>query len=252
MALPRDLSEAAALLGLPPDAPHDLVGDRYRQLAHIYHPDRNPHAPHADARMQELNVARELLLLQRDSAPVAPETRDAGSHPSSPADRPLAAAMHEMPYGVYFIGSVRDSEPSAMIADWVMQVSFRPRLLAIAFERDSYSLASITRNHALTVSLLSQDCFHLASRFLQPRDPTKIGGRSRRDQLHDKLHGAAYWTTDRGCPVLDDALTWLDCEAQQFLPAGDHVLAIARVLQGGTQAQGEPLTSLNTGWTYSG
>ena len=252
MAVPRDLSEAAALFGLPPDAAQDLVGERYRQLAQIYHPDRNPDAPQADARMQELNVARELFLLQRDATLVVSDPRETHESTSSPEERRLATLMHEMPYGVYFIGSVREGEPSAMIADWVMQVSFRPRLLAVAFEQDSYSLASIIKNRALTVSLLSERCFDIVGRFLQPRDPSKIGGRSRHNELHDKLHGADYWTTESGCPVLDDALTWLDCEAQQFLPVGDHVLTVAQVLTGGRQEEGEPLTSLNTGWNYSG
>ena len=40
------------------------------------------------------------------------------------ADELIQEAMHELPYGIYIIGSVRDGEPNGMIADWVMQVSF--------------------------------------------------------------------------------------------------------------------------------
>ena len=261
MPIPRDRAEAAAFLGVPTDAADALITDRYRTLAHIFHPDRNPDAPDADARMQELNVARDLLLQLRDeSAPLPNDlatlnSDDAPTH-SREQDRRLAAVMHEMPYGVYFLGTHRrtDSEddPSGMLADWVLQVSFKPRLVLTALERDSYSLASIQENRALTVCLLAEDCFQLAGRFLQPRDPAKVRGRPRAQQLRDKLAGADYWTTDRGCPVLSQALTWLDCDAEQFIPAGDHMLVVSRVRDGHRQREGEPLTSLNTGWNYSG
>ena len=252
MAIPRDRAEAAALLGVPADAEAGVIADRYRSLARIFHPDRNPDAPDADARMQELNIARDLLLqLRAESAVVTLPPQPAPAHSRRQHAR-LAAVMHEMPYGVYFIGTQRDGDPSGMIADWVLQISFQPRLILIAFERDSYSLASVQANRALSVALLAEDCFDVAGRFLQPRDPSKIRGRSRGQQLRDKLAGVEYWSTERGCPVLGDALTWLDCEAQQFIPAGDHILVVAAVLDGDRQRDGEPLTSLNTGWNYSG
>ena len=194
MAIPRDRAEAAALLGVPADAEADLIADRYRSLARIFHPDRNPDAPDADARMQELNIARDLLLqLRAESAVVTLPPEPEPAHSRRRHAR-LAAVMHEMPYGVYFIGTQRDGDPSGMIADWVLQISFQPRLILIAFERDSYSLASVQANRALSVALLAEDCFDVAGRFLQPRDPAKIRGRSRGQQLRDKLAGVEYWT----------------------------------------------------------
>jgi len=265
MPVPRDRLQAATLLGVPIDAPQDHITDRYRTLAHIFHPDRNPDAPDASARMQELNVARDLLLHHREETAVVTLETTETSTASRRDEQRLAAVMHEMPYGVYFVGTHRQiktaDDPSGMIADWVLQVSFKPRLVLTAFERDSYSLASIQENRALTLCLLAEDCFQLAGRFLQPRDPTKIHGRSRPagdaprtrgDQLRDKLAGADYWTTDRGCPVLAQALTWLDCEAEQFIPSGDHMLVVSRVIDGDRQREADPLTSLNTGWNYSG
>ena len=54
----------------------------------------------------------------------------------SAADR-TREAMHALAYGIHVIGSSRDGDPNAMIADWVMQVSFEPRLIAVALENDS-------------------------------------------------------------------------------------------------------------------
>ena len=151
------------------------------------------------------------------------------------------------------------TEPGApiwMIADWVMQVSFEPRLVAFAFEDDSRSLARIRANGVFTVNLLTEepDSMELARQFLQPYDASKIKGRSDEAaaQHHHKLAGVEHWLRDSGCPVLEDALAWLECEAEQFVEAGDHVLVIGRALDGEVLVSAEPLTSLYTGWTYSG
>ncbi len=174
---------------------------------------------------------------------------------------PTEQAMHEMPYGIYVVGTVEqgaDGErvANAMIADWVMQVSFEPRLVALAFENDSTSLGRIRASEAFTVNLLTQDQdgLELARRFVQPFDGSKVKGRSAEAQAqrHDKLAGVEYSTTEAGCPVLDDALAWLSCEAQDFVPVGDHTLVVGRVLEGDVPGEGDALTSTFTGWTYSG
>jgi len=169
-------------------------------------------------------------------------------------DEVVGEAMHELPYGIYVIGSVRDGEPNGMIADWVMQVSFRPRLLAVAFERSSYSLESIRRGRAFTVSLLAEDGMTLAGRFLQPRDGSKIRGRSQqaRAAVHDKLAGVPFTVDGRGCPLLDDALAVYECEAEQLVDAGDHELVIGLVRDARVLRSADPLTSVLTGWSYSG
>ena len=189
-------------------------------------------------------------------APEHPLPPDAPARREKSHDELVGEAMHELPYGIYVIGSVRDGEPNGMIADWVMQVSFTPRLVAVAFEDDSRSLGRIRANRAFTVNLLTEepDSVELARAFLQPYDASKIKGRSAEAaaQRHDKLAGIDYTTRDSGCPVLDDALAWLECEAEQFIEAGDHVIVIGRVLDGAILHSAEPLTSLYTGWTYSG
>lgn len=169
---------------------------------------------------------------------------------------PIEQALGELAYGVYVIGSSEDGEPNGMIADWVMQVSFEPRLVAVAFEDDSRSLARIRANGAFTVNVLVEgpDGMRLAQRFLQPYDASKIQGRGAEAaaRRHHKLDGVAYALRPSGCPILDDALAWIECEAERFVEAGDHVIAIGRVLDGEVAASGDPLTSVYTGWTYGG
>ena len=261
MGTPKTRAEAAELLGLPLEAEEAAVRERYRRLAQIYHPDRNPDAPAADTRMQELNAAYDLLLgshprssSRQEKAGRATAAAPRRRRPADEKEARIREAMHELPYGVYVIGSVRDGEPNGMIADWVMQISFEPRLVAVAFERDAYSLESIRQSCVFTVNLLPEEGMELAGRFLQPRDGAKVKGRSAAaaERTHTKLTGVDYRRSARGCPILSEALGWFECEAERLLDVGDHTLVVARVLDGAVEGEGEPLTSLYSGWTYSG
>ena len=166
--------------------------------------------------------------------------------------------MHEMPYGLYIIGSkeYEGGKVNGMMADWVMQVSFDPRLLAVSFERDSHTLSNVRRDPSFTVNLLSQDAdsMELARPFAQPYSGAKVEGRSEAEaqKVHYKLDGLPYHLTEQGCPLLRGAMAWLQCEAEQFLDIGDHVMVVARVLDGRVEREAEPMTSSYTGWIYSG
>ncbi len=50
-----------AVLGLLRSATADDIGSAYRQLAKLYHPDRNPNKPNTARRMRDINVAYGIL-----------------------------------------------------------------------------------------------------------------------------------------------------------------------------------------------
>lgn len=166
--------------------------------------------------------------------------------------------MHEMPYGLYIVGSKEEEagRVNGMMADWVMQVSFEPRIVAVSFERTSHTLQNIRERLHFTVNLLAQDdeSMELARRFAQPFSGEKVRGRKgeERTKVHYKLDGLPYQTTEHGCPVLDAAMAWFECELGGTQSIGDHVLVFGMVLDGGVLKDVEPMTSSYTGWTYSG
>jgi flavin reductase (DIM6/NTAB) family NADH-FMN oxidoreductase RutF len=172
-------------------------------------------------------------------------------------EQELAGVMEEMPYGLYIVGSRSpDGEVNGMMADWVMQVSFTPRLLAVSFENDAHSLANIRESKTFTINLLGldHDGMELARHFAQPYFDAKIVGRIRSSatSVHHKLEGLGYWPSAGGSPVLTDAIAWVECAAQQFIPVGDHTLVIGEAVGGKVLRAAEALTSTYTGWPYSG
>ena len=135
----------------------------------------------------------------------------------------LGEAMDQMPYGLYIVGSESDGEVNGMMADWVMQVSFKPRLVAMALENDAHTLENVRGRRFFTVNFLPQDNdgMHLAAKFAQPYFGSKVKGRAGDAvaAVHPKLDDIPHRRTEHGCPVLDLAIAWLECEAEHICPS---------------------------------
>jgi flavin reductase (DIM6/NTAB) family NADH-FMN oxidoreductase RutF len=142
---------------------------------------------------------------------------------------------------------------NVMAAHWLMQVSFKPRLVALSLENDARTLANIRETRVFSVNVMGEKSVDLIASFLQPADPRKIIGRAPNGApIVDKLAGVAHRTMATGCPILRDALAWFECEVEGGLPVGDHTLVVGRITDGGQIAAGTPLRDDDLGWTYSG
>jgi len=177
--------------------------------------------------------------------------------PGSPKEIPgPEKAMLKLSYGVHVIGSRSASgERNAMLADWVMQVSFTPRLVAVAIENDARTLRFIRETGVFSVNLLHEkDGMAIARQVVMPAESRKIKGRTgdAANAVIDKLAGLAYALHDNGCAVLDDALGWFTCDAEAFHTTGDHTIVIGRVTDGDVVRPGEMLIERDLGWEYAG
>lgn len=178
------------------------------------------------------------------------------SIPGSPREiEPTEQAMLAMSYGVHVIGSHdSDGTLNVMIADWVMQVSFRPRLVAASIENDARTLRFVKAAGAFSVNMLHRDGAEIARQVVMPAEGKKIRGRSEEAAaaVHDKLAGLRHELDANGCPILIEALGWYSCAVEQLIPAGDHTLVVGRVLDGGMLRSGDMLIERDLGWEYAG
>jgi flavin reductase (DIM6/NTAB) family NADH-FMN oxidoreductase RutF len=168
---------------------------------------------------------------------------------------PVVEALESLPYGLYIIGSRGSDNINGMMADWVMQVSFQPRLVAVSLERNSTTLRNLRETGFFTVNMLGAEQRSLAVKFCQPRQASKIVGRSNQASavIYDKMAGVPYQEgANTNCPILDEGLAYLECQVDQLVDVGDHTLAVGRVLDGGVLREGEPLTQRILGWSYAG
>ncbi|MHB8577292.1 MAG: flavin reductase family protein [Dehalococcoidia bacterium] len=150
-------------------------------------------------------------------------------------------ALKLVSYGLYVVGAKSGDEVNGMTANWLTQVSFDPRLVAVAVENDAHTHQMITDGKVFSVNLLESGQMELMEKFTQP-------------QAHagSKLGEEDYITAVTGAPVLRAALAWFDCELTDTVVTGDHTVFIGRVVDGGVQRGGVPLTLRETGWDYGG
>jgi flavin reductase (DIM6/NTAB) family NADH-FMN oxidoreductase RutF len=169
---------------------------------------------------------------------------------------PTERAMLAMSYGVHVIGSHDgNGDHNAMIADWVMQVSFKPRLVACSIENDARTLRYVKATNVFSVNMLHvKDGAAIAKRVVMPAEGRKIRGRSEAAaaKVHDKLSRLRHEFDANNCAILLDALGWYSCEVEQFVPVGDHTLVIGRVTHGAVLKDGDMLIERDLGWEYAG
>ena len=97
----------------------------------------------------------------------------------------------------------------------------------VCVNRNSSAFPIIAQRRHFCVNVLADGQQELARRF------GTSGG--------DKFAGVAWSSSPSGAPVLDGALTWVECTVEAVHEAGDHYLVTGRVTGLGACRPGRPL-----------
>jgi flavin reductase (DIM6/NTAB) family NADH-FMN oxidoreductase RutF len=144
-------------------------------------------------------------------------------------------------YGLYAIGVRRDDEVNAFTANWIGQSSFEPPMVMLAVENDGRSLPMMRDSGIFSVNVYESGQRELAGHF------------GRRSKTHpDKMQDMPWEPGVTGAPLLPQALGHLECRIRGELPAGDHTVFIAEVVEATVRRDGEPLLQRETGFRYFG
>lgn len=145
-------------------------------------------------------------------------------------------------YGIYAVTAKHVDEVSLMTVNWLTQCSFDPPMLALAVESDSHSRQVIEASGAFAVNIYESGQRELA------------GSLGRTFGKHPEKLNEVAWTPGplTGSPLLATALGWAECKIVGSLPAGDHTLFAAEVVEIGLNHEGSPLTLKETGFKYAG
>ncbi|MGY6278041.1 flavin reductase family protein [Methylomonas sp. MgM2] len=147
----------------------------------------------------------------------------------------MADLFKRITVGVYVIGVTGGGRNNAFTAACVSLVSFQPLLLVLSINRMHSSYQILKSGGVFSINVLRQDQMPLAEHF---------GGPSSRD----KLATVSWYPGKTGAPLLDDVIAHFECEMVAEYPAGDHVLALGRVVSGSLlQANAEPMVYRDTG-----
>jgi flavin reductase (DIM6/NTAB) family NADH-FMN oxidoreductase RutF len=158
----------------------------------------------------------------------------------------IKEALRMMPYGFYGITSKDEEDVNAMVANWVTQVSFEPRQLALGLQKTCYTHVLIEKGGVFAVNLFRKEDEGAIKPFTKSRakDP-------------EKMSNAVYEVTpETGCPILTGSAAYLECRVVRIVDTGgDHDIIVGEVVGAGVSKPGEVSEMLSLphlGWSYAG
>lgn len=146
-------------------------------------------------------------------------------------------------YGFLAVGSkADDGTADAMTANWGTQVSFDPRVYAIAVQESSNTAANIKATGVFSINFMPGDSHDLAVKMAR-----------RPESGEARLKGQEVSTHGTGTPVLGAAVGWIECKVVDSAQPGDHIVFFGEVVGGGSgPADGEPGILSSIGMSYGG
>jgi flavin reductase (DIM6/NTAB) family NADH-FMN oxidoreductase RutF len=123
--------------------------------------------------------------------------------------------------GVYVVGVQHGGRSNAFTAAWVTQVSFDPLLVCLSINPENFSHSLLRPGSSFVINVIGKSRLDLVRHF---------GTQSGRDV--DKLAGQRWRPGALGAPFLLEAAAYLECRLEGSMRAGDHELALGRVVGG--------------------
>lgn len=162
------------------------------------------------------------------------------------SDDPIKDALTRLHYGFYSITSRNGDDVNAMVANWVMQASFSPRLVVVALQKKAYTHGVIEAGGVFGVNIFNKADQEAMMAFTK--------GRAKNP---DKMANANFTEAPQtAVPVIDGAAAYIECKVVQMVDVGgDHDILVGEVVGGGIMKEGDAtdtLTLPHVGWSYAG
>ncbi|NJP11592.1 MAG: MBL fold metallo-hydrolase [Leptolyngbyaceae cyanobacterium RU_5_1] len=149
-------------------------------------------------------------------------TRDRSIKQMKSLDGDLDKALGRISGGLYIITAKKGEASSAMLASWVAQASVDPVGITIAVAKDRAIESFMHVGDRFVLNILEADNYQPLMRHFLKRFPP--GG--------DRFAGIKLYPASNGCPILADALAYLECEVVSRLEGSDHWIVYSTVADG--------------------
>ncbi len=142
----------------------------------------------------------------------------------------IAPALGKITSGLYIATATLDGVPLGMLCSFVEQAGFEPPMISVAVGRGRPIAASLDGEGLFGLNILSKENQGLLKSFAR-------GETAEAFTKHGLVENAF------AVPQFAEAWAFLVCKVSGKLPAGDHTLYIAEVLDGAVQTDGaaEPM-----------
>ena len=161
------------------------------------------------------------------------------------SDDPIKDALNRIPYGFYSLTSSHEDDVNAMVFNWLTQVSFSPRQVAIGLARNAYTHELIEKSGVFAINLFNSEDRDYLTRFTKARA-----------KQPDKMTGVKFERgAETGCPILEGAAAFMEGKVVQMVDVGDYDVLIGEIINAGILKPGkveDTLTLPDLGWSYAG
>jgi flavin reductase (DIM6/NTAB) family NADH-FMN oxidoreductase RutF len=128
----------------------------------------------------------------------------------------FAETFSQVPQAVTVVTTMNgDNGAHGTTVSAICSLSADPPLLLVALDRSSDLLKQLRKTRRFGVNLLAAD----------QREVGLMCAKKGEDKLK-----AVSWEDDGGLPRIKNAAAWLECDVQDLLPGGDHVIVIGLVI----------------------
>ena len=146
-------------------------------------------------------------------------------HDPEEYDKLRRRVLWTMPSGLYVIGSTdRAERRNGMTANWVTQVSFDPKLVAVSIERSALTHELVDAGGVFSVCIVDREDRAAVRKFTKPVEV---------DLAATTLNGFPYVERVTGAPILEQSAAYVDCEVRERVAAGNHTVFIGEVVDAG-------------------
>jgi flavin reductase (DIM6/NTAB) family NADH-FMN oxidoreductase RutF len=140
-------------------------------------------------------------------------------------DKLRRRVLWKFPSGLHVIGSRAGEDRNLMTANLVGQLSFEPKLVGVSIEEDAVTHRLVADGGAFVVNVLSREDRAIVRKFTKPVEVE--GTVANGFPFHD--------AAATGCPVLDQAVAYVDCRVWKTVECGTSTLFIGEVVDAGFQ-----------------
>ncbi|WP_013323521.1 diflavin flavoprotein [Gloeothece verrucosa] len=149
-------------------------------------------------------------------------------------DSDLDRALGRLSGGLYMITAAKDNVTGAMLASWVTQASLEPLGIAIAVAKDRAIESLMQVGDHFILNVLEEGNYQkLMKHFLKRFAPGA-----------DRFEGVKTYQGNNGCPILGDALAYMECVVTTRMECSDHWIVYSTV-QTGRVAKLDGLTAIH-------
>ena len=110
-----------------------------------------------------------------------------------------------------------DGQPRGFTANSFTSVSLSPPLLLVCLSNEAATCPVFRAATHFCINVLAEDQQDVSQLFASP--------------VRDRFNQIGWAAGANGCPILENVISWFECEMHEVTEAGDHVILIGKIIE---------------------